>query len=111
MNNPAMIDNLEKLLANGQDNPVLRLSLGTAYLQQQAYDTALTHFRRCLELEPTYSAGWKAYGKALADSQQPTEAMAAYRQGISVAEAKGDKQAVKEMQVFLKRLEKAQPPQ
>ncbi len=35
------------------------------------------------------------------------EALAAYREGIAVAERKGDKQAGKEMQVFARRLEKA----
>ncbi len=111
MNNPAMVENLEKLLDAGQDSPMLRLSLGNAYLQQKAYDTAITHFRRCLKLDPHYSAGWKAYGKALTESQQPEEAIEVYKEGIAVAEAKGDKQAAKEMQVFLKRLEKAQNAQ
>jgi len=34
------------------------------------------------------------------------EACATYRQGIAVAEAKGDKQAAKEMSVFARRIEK-----
>jgi hypothetical protein len=32
--------------------------------------------------------------------------LAAYRQGIAVAEARGDKQAAKEMGVFARRIEK-----
>lgn len=35
------------------------------------------------------------------------DALGTYRQGIAVAEGKGDKQAAKEMSVFAKRLEKA----
>ena len=37
------------------------------------------------------------------------DAMDAYRRGIAAAEAKGDKQAAKEMTVFLRRLEKSPP--
>ena len=35
-----------------------------------------------------------------------TDALAAYRDGIAAAERKGDKQALKEMQVFARRLAK-----
>jgi hypothetical protein len=42
----------------------------------------------------------------LAGAQRSQDALAAYRQGIIVAERKGDKQAAKEMQVFARRLEK-----
>ena len=45
-------------------------------------------------------------GKALTEAGDATQAMQTYRQGIEVAEKKGDKQAAKEMAVFLKRLEK-----
>jgi hypothetical protein len=34
------------------------------------------------------------------------EALAAFREGMSVAERKGDKQAAREMRVFAKRLER-----
>ena len=53
-------------------------------------------------------AAWKALGKTLVDSGQPAAALAAYEQGISVAEARGDIQAAKEMTVFAKRIRKAQ---
>lgn len=56
--------------------------------------------------DPKYSAAWKLLGKALADNGQDAEALQAYRDGIGVAEARGDKQAAKEMTVFAKRLEK-----
>jgi hypothetical protein len=45
-------------------------------------------------------------GKSLAETQQPEEALAAYRQGIEAAKKKGDRQAEKEMTVFARRLEK-----
>jgi hypothetical protein len=45
-------------------------------------------------------------GQALAAAGDKTDAAETYRRGIAVAEARGDKQAAKEMQVFLRRLEK-----
>ena len=38
------------------------------------------------------------------ENHDTAAAINAYQQGIQVAEQKGDKQAAKEMQVFLKRL-------
>ena len=46
-------------------------------------------------------------GKALAESGESDEAINAYTRGIEVAESRGDKQAAKEMRVFLKRLQKS----
>ena len=44
------------------------------------------------------------YGKALQASDNTAAAIEAYERGIEVAGRKGDKQAAKEMTVFLKRL-------
>ena len=57
--------------------------------------------------DPDYSAAWKLLGKARIACGDNEAAKAAYRQGITVAEKRGDLQAAKEMQVFLKRLERA----
>lgn len=99
-----IIANFEALLATGQDNVMLRFGLGNAYFKQQDFATAVNHFAKALEFDPNYSAAWKGYGKALAENQQIQPAIEAYRQGIAVAEKKADKQAAKEMKVFLKRL-------
>ncbi len=103
-----MIANLEAMLARGQDGALLRYSLGLEYLKRGDSEQAAVHLRRAVEADPTYSAAWKALGKALAEVGLRAEAIAAYRQGIEVAEKKGDIQAAKEMKVFLKRLEKQQ---
>lgn len=101
------IDALEKLLDTPRDGALLRFSLGNEYLRQARPERAAAHFRRATELDPHYSAAWKALGKALVESGDAAGAQAAYRQGIEVAKAGGDVQAAKEMQVFLRRLEKA----
>lgn len=101
-----MIENFEALLAGGQDNAMLRFSLGNAYLSAGDADKAVGHLRRAIEHDPGYSAAWKILGKALAQTGALAEAIDAYTRGIAVAEEKGDKQAVKEMEVFRRRLEK-----
>ncbi|HDP88754.1 MAG TPA: tetratricopeptide repeat protein [Thioalkalivibrio sp.] len=102
-----MIENFEKMLAAGQDNAMLRFSLGNAYLQAGDAVTAVTHLRRAVEHDPDYSAAWKLLGRALMEGGEPAEAVDVYARGIAVAEARGDKQAAKEMQVFLRRAQKA----
>jgi hypothetical protein len=49
-------------------------------------------------------------GKALAEAGRDQEALNAYRDGIAAAANKGDKQAMKEMQIFARRLAKPVPP-
>jgi len=100
------IDNFEAMLAAGRDNALLRFSLGNEYLKAGDAAQAAEHLRRAVEHDPKYSAAWKLLGKALTDSESWQDALDAYRQGIAVAEARGDKQAAKEMGVFAKRIEK-----
>ena len=102
-----MIENFEAMLASGQDNALLRYSLGNAYLKAGDPARAVAHLGEAVRQDPGYSAAWKAYGKALGEAGRSAEAAEAYRRGIEAAEERGDIQAAKEMRVFLKRLEKA----
>ena len=97
----------EALLASGKDSALLRFSLGMHYLGAKEPARAIEHLRSAVSQDPDYSAAWKLLGKALADAGDMPGAMAAYRDGIAAAGRRGDKQAGKEMAVFLKRLEKA----
>lgn len=99
-----MIERLQALLAAGQDNALLRFSLGQAYLNQGDPQSAAEQLRAALAHDPNYSAAWRALGQALTQAGQPDRALDAYRQGIDVAERNGDKQAAKQMRVFAKRL-------
>ena len=100
------ITNLEQLLAAGHDNAMLRFGLGKACLEAQRNTEAVEHLRRAVAHDPNYSAAWKLLGKGLVAERQDEDAAAAYRQGIAVAEGRGDIQAAKEMKVFLKRLQR-----
>ena len=100
------VSRFEQMLASGKETALLRFSLGNEYLKRGDFERAAEHLRRAVELDPKYSAAWKLLGKGLAHAGCKVEALAAYRQGIAVAEAKGDKQAANEMSVFARRIEK-----
>jgi predicted Zn-dependent protease len=104
----SMIDNFEAMLAAGKDTALLRFSLGNAYLMVGDAASAAPHLQAAVVHDPQYSAAWKLLGKALAATGETIAAANAYAKGISAAEAKGDKQAAKEMSVFLKRLQRPQ---
>lgn len=101
-----MIANLEKLLGGPRDGAMLRFSLGNAWLADDVHK-AIGYLRDAVRLDPEYSAAWKGLGKALAQAGRHGEALDAFRQGIAVAERRGDIQAAKEMKVFARRAEKA----
>ena len=97
---------LEAMLDRGQDNALLRFTLGNLLYKQKNYEKAGSHLSKAVEMDPNYSAAWKIYGRTLAAAGKQQEAISAFKQGMSVAEKRGDIQAAKEMTVFLKRLEK-----
>lgn len=96
----------EALLAQGKDSALLRFSLGMQYLKDDPARAA-GHLLRAVEQDPGYSAAWKLLGRAREASGDAPGAAEAYRRGIEAAESKGDKQAAREMAVFMRRLGKA----
>ena len=98
---------LEAMLARGEDNAITRFALGSECLKAGAINKAVEHFSVAVELDPDYSAAWKLLGRAQADAGLTADAIETYGRGIEVATRRGDRQAVREMQVFLRRLEAA----
>lgn len=103
------INNLETMLESGQDTALLRFTLGNAFIRKEKFEQAVEHLARAVELDPGYSAAWKAYGKALSGLGETARAAEVYRRGIATARGKGDMQAAREMEVFLRRLDKNRP--
>jgi len=97
---------LEKMLSKGIDNALLRFGLGKSYLDAKDLPRASENLQRCVAFDPSYSAAWKLLGQALNSNGNADAARHAWQQGIAAAQAKGDKQAEKEMTVFLRRLER-----
>ena len=101
------VERFEQLLAAGKDSALLRFSLGSHYLKAGDAARAAGHLRAALARDAGYSAAWKLLGRALEETGERAGAIDAYRHGIEAAARHGDKQAAKEMTVFLRRLEKA----
>ena len=104
--NAEPIARLRALCDGPRDGALLRFSLGNALLAAAAPGAAAAEFRRAVEFDPDYSAAWKLLGRALVEAGDPVLARWAWSDGIAVAQCAGDVQAQKEMQVFIKRLDK-----
>jgi Flp pilus assembly protein TadD len=100
------IARLRTLCGGPRDGALLRFSLGTALLAAGHAVEAATELRRAVAFDPHYSAAWKLLGRALVESGDPAGARQAFGDGIVAAGHAGDVQAQKEMQVFLRRLDK-----
>lgn len=100
------VETFESMLEKGQDNMLLRYSLANAYVAEEKPTEAIEHLIKALEFDDQYSAAWKLLGRCYLDTGENAKAVDTYEQGIKVADAKGDKQAAKEMRVFLKRAKK-----
>lgn len=101
-----MLESLEKMFAKGMDNALLRFGLGKGYLDAGDPARATEHLQRCVEFDPRYSAAWKLLGKACLAAGDTAQARRAWEEGIQAAIGHGDKQAEKEMTVFLKKLDR-----
>lgn len=101
-----IIANLEKMLGGPRDGALLRYSLGNEWLKAGDAAKAAAYLREAVTQDANQSAAWKLLGKALDAIGDSRGALDAYQQGISVASAKGDVQAAREMTVFARRLTK-----
>ena len=102
----ALIDGLRAQCGGPRDGALLRFSLGNALLGEGDAAGATLELRRAVAFDPSYSAAWKLLGKACLAAADRAGAAAAWQQGIAVASQRGDKQAEKEMSVFLRRLQR-----
>lgn len=97
-------ENLERLLASGRDDALLRFGLGSAYFNGKDFERALPHLQACLRHDPGYSAAYKLLGKALFKLDRKPEAREVFEAGLPVAADKGDKQTEREILAFLRKL-------
>ena len=100
------LDAFLAMLERGQDSALLRFSIGSEYLASDRAADAVPHLREAVRQDDGYSAAWKLLGRALAASGDADGAAEAYRSGIERATELGDRQAAKEMGVFLRRLQR-----
>jgi predicted Zn-dependent protease len=98
-----------QMLDTGQDGPLLRYSIGLEHLHADQAAEAIPHLRACLEQDPGYSAAYKVLAQAQDRLGEDEACRDTLVTGIARAGEKGDLQAKKEMEVFLRRLDKGKP--
>jgi len=98
------VDSLLKLVGTARDSAMLRLTLARLLGARGSLAEAEQHLQAALEMDPGYTAAWKELGRIRLQNGDPAGAAEAWTAGIGKARENGDKQAEKEMTVFLKRL-------
>ena len=97
---------IERMIDGGRDSYESRLAAGQARLKRGDLEAAIDHLKKATEHKPQQTMAWQELGKACKEAGDVERARAAWKQGVKVAAANGDKQAEKVMTVFLKRLER-----
>ena len=105
---PSRLEQFREIVDLEPDDYFAHFGYASELFDVGRYPEAALEFREAIRLKPDFSAAFRDLGKALERSGAPAEAMQAYGQGIPIAERNGDLQTLKEMQVFLKRLEQRQ---
>ena|SRR5215218_5399670 len=100
------IDMFRKLLERDPNNPMVLYSLGNELFKEQKYLEAREYLSRAVQNKPDYSVAYRMLGRALYELREDAEAHLVFAQGREVAKRNGDLQTVKEIDVFVRRLEK-----
>lgn len=95
-----------KLLQRDENNPMVLYSLGTELFKAGEYAEARDLLRRAVENKPDYSVAYRTLGRAHFELGEDDEARRVFSRGREVAQENGDLQTVREIDVFVRRLEK-----
>jgi len=98
-----IIERLQSTLASGKDGLLVRFGLGQALVEHERFEEAAEHLQAALAFDEKHSASWLWLGKALEGQGKLAQAVRAWESGLSVAQAQGDQQIVRMLEVFLKR--------
>ena len=95
-----------KLLSRDPENPMVLYSLGTELFKEGNHAEAREHLSRAVQNKPDYSVAYRMLGRSLFELGEDEEARRVFAKGREVAQGNGDLQTVKEIDVFVRRLEK-----
>jgi predicted Zn-dependent protease len=99
-------DMFRKLLERDPENPMVLYSLGNELFKERKYTEAKEYLSRAVQNKPDYSVAYRMLGRALYELREDAEARWIFAEGREVAQRNGDLQTVKEIDVFVRRLEK-----
>jgi Tfp pilus assembly protein PilF len=98
-------EQIEAMLRDGAEDGFLRYCLAMEYKSEGNVEQAVACFRELLRQTPDYVPGYMQLGQLLNQMGHEDEARIVYRDGIAVAQNKGDTHAAGEMAGFLTMLE------
>ena len=104
--NASRSDMFRKLLQRDSDNPMILYSLGNELFKEKHYTEARDLLQQAVENKPDYSVAYRMLGRAHFELHENSEARSVFLKGQEVAQENGDLQTVKEIDVFMRRLEK-----
>ncbi|HEY6690330.1 MAG TPA: tetratricopeptide repeat protein [Rubrobacter sp.] len=104
--NPSRSDMFRKLLQRDPGNPMVLYSLGNELFKGGRYGEARDLLQRAVANKPDYSVAYRMLGRAHYELHENAEARNIFLKGREVAQGNGDLQTVKEIDVFLRRLQK-----
>jgi uncharacterized protein HemY len=99
-------DMFRKLLEKDPDNPMILYSLGIELFKEGRCPEAREHLQRAIENKPDYSVAYRMLGRTHYELHENAEARRVFAKGKEVAQENGDLQTVREIDVFLRRLDK-----
>jgi Flp pilus assembly protein TadD len=102
---PSRLEQFRQIVDMDPDDYFSHFGYASALFDAGHYQEAVQEYREAIRLKPDYSAAIRDLGRALEKIGAFDEAMQVYREGMPMAERNGDLQTMKEMQVFLRRLE------
>lgn len=106
MESESKINDFLELAELTPEDELVHYGLAQEYMRFGKFENAAASLRRVIELKPDYAAAYRELGKALERGGKFEEAKDAFLEGRRLAELHGDGQTVKEINVYLKRLEK-----
>ena len=99
-------DLFRKLIERDPDNPMILYSIGNELFKEKKYSEAEEYLRRAVRNKPDYSVAYRTLGRTLYEVGEDAESRRIFAEGREVAQKNGDLQTAKEIDVFLRRLEK-----
>ena len=99
-------DMFRRLLERDPDNSMILYSLGNELFKEKKYSEAKEYLSRAVQNKPDYSVAYRTLGRTLYELHEDAEARRVFVEGREIAQKNGDLQTVREIDVFVRRLEK-----
>ena len=99
-------DMFRKLLERDPNNPMVLYSLGNELFKEGKYPEAREYLSLAIQNKPNYSVAYRTLGRVLYELREDAEARRVFAEGREVAKRNGDLQTAREIDVFVRRLQK-----